>query len=188
MFGEAVWHSEEWLLHSKDGKCKGIAQLCEGLWAMSGSERSSCTCQWCQVQSHSNTTRSRVPEQPLGPVNTVLCAHMSWEWHKKVTPARGALISGEQRHRPLFPLCTLHQGSPWADGRSPARVAPKLLVLALGFKRKKCHQKCIPVSLFRAAQQYCLLLRKFYVSDNRSSWLCSTLYWFYDVPLCRHFM
>lgn len=49
--------------------------------------------------------------------------------------------SGEERHRPLLPLCIPHQGSPRADGRSPARAAPKLLALALGFKRKKCHQK-----------------------------------------------
>lgn len=131
---------------------------------MSGSELSSCTCQWCQVQSHCNTTRSRVPKQPLGLVNSVLRAHMSWAWHKKVSPAHGALVSRIRETQTTVSSVYIR-----ADGRSLARVAPKLLVLALGFRRKKCHQKCILVSLFRAAQQYCLLLRKFYVNDNRSS-------------------
>lgn len=154
------------------------------VWIRTGTR----TCQWCQVQSHNNTTRSRVPGQPLGP-GTPACVHTRAGHGTKralllVVPSR----SGEKRHRPLLPLCILHQGSPWTEGRSPARLAPKLLVLTLGFKTKKCHQKRVLVSLFRAAQEYCLLLRKFYVNDNRSSWLCSTLYWFYDVPLCRHFI
>lgn len=156
---------------------------------MSGSELSSCTCQWCQWwQSHRNTTRSRVPEQPLGPGNSVLCANTSWAWHKKGTPAHGAFTCRREETQATVSFVYSTSGQPFSRGQNPSKVSPKLLVLALRFKRKRCHQKCILVSLFRAAQQYCLLLRKFYVNDNRSSWLCSTLYWFYDVPLCRHFI
>lgn len=93
--GEAAWE-HGW-------GCWEITQFCEGLWAASGQELSSCACQWRLVPwvwPCENTTRSRVTEQPFEcPNTTALCAHQRWGGQEKLNPADVARYPHVQKRR-----------------------------------------------------------------------------------------